>query len=181
MQTKNIVIIASLTVVSLMFGLFWVIAPALMKDKVVGLVTFASADRQCFNYYKNKEDYFKDPDSAYIESRRILTKKDNLEELKALQEIIEIDKVLKIKEYDSVVQIKVRARNSMGGYTSDDIYCPLVDKKFNRIDLLRYDVLYSIKKSTEEVELIKEKCTTVIGFSDTHKESCLRVNPDGSH
>lgn len=60
---------------SLLFGLFWVIAPAHMKDKVVGLITFANTDRQCFNYYKEEEHYFNDPDSAYIESSRILTKK----------------------------------------------------------------------------------------------------------
>ena len=52
-------------VTSILLGLFWVVAPALMKDKVVGLITFASTGRQCFNYYKNEKDFFKDPDSAY--------------------------------------------------------------------------------------------------------------------
>ena len=166
-------------VTSILLGLFWVVAPALMKDKVVGLITFASTGRQCFNYYKNEKDFFKDPDSAYIENSLIWTKKDNAEELRDHQGIIEIDKVLTIKQYDSVVQVKVRAHNSMGGYASEDIYCPLVDKEFNKTNLAMYDMHYSIKKSIEENELMKEKCATVIGFTDTHKATCLRVNPDG--
>ena len=35
---KNPVVISSLVISSLMFGLFWVVAPAYMKDKVVGLL-----------------------------------------------------------------------------------------------------------------------------------------------
>lgn len=55
MQTKNIVIIASLTIVSLFLGLFWIVAPALMKDKVVGFINSSSADRQCCYSYIDKE------------------------------------------------------------------------------------------------------------------------------
>lgn len=145
MQTKNIVIIGSLTIVSLVLGLFWVVAPALMKDKVVGVITFASTGRQCFNYYKNEKDYFKDPDSAYIESSRILTKKDDKEELSQYPVVLEDDK------YDSVVQIKVRARNSMGGYVSDNIYCPLSSGKFDEIQQSLYFTEVNLKEEWREI------------------------------
>ncbi len=137
--------------------LFWVVAPTLIKDKVVGLVTFSSTDRQCFNYYKNKDNYFKDPDSAYMESSLIWTKTDNLDELREHQNIIEIDKVINIKEYDSIVKVKVRARNSMGGYASEDIYCPLADNNLiNTLDSLKYDTRYTLKKLIERDDLIRE-------------------------
>ena len=138
MQTKNILIIC-LTVTGLIFGLFWVTAPALMKDKVIGLATFASAERKCFNYYKHKNDYFKDPDSAYIESSRILTKEANLSELGKYGSLF-----LKNDEYISVVEINVYSKNSMGGYGKDKIYCPLTKSLYTENDEDNYWVEQTI-------------------------------------
>lgn len=123
--------------VSVLFGFFWVVAPAPMKDKVVGLITFASVERQCFNYYKNEDDYFKDPDSAYIQSSKILTKKDNYRELKQYV-LPPRDKTEgRIKgNYDSVVVVRVMSKNSMGGYGGDDIYCALDDGRFDGFQYL---------------------------------------------
>ena len=129
---KNPVIIASLVISSLMFGLFWVVAPANMKDKVVGLLNFASAERQCFNYHK--ENYFKDPDSAYIESGLIRTRKEEME-IKGRNSLAIFEK------FDSVVMVNVQAKNSMGGYGSELIMCPLVDDRFDRAVVLSYDML----------------------------------------
>lgn len=129
---KNSMVIASLVIFSLMFGLFWVVAPANMKDKVVGLLTFASAERQCFNY--NKEYYFKDPDSAYIENGFIRTKNEEME-IKGRNSLAIFEK------FDSVVMVNVQAKNSMGGYGSELIMCPLVDNRFDRAVVLSYDIL----------------------------------------
>jgi hypothetical protein len=174
MKTKNIVIISSLIIASLLLGLFWVVAPANMKDKVVGLISFASADRLCFNYYKNEKDYFKDPDSAYIESSRILTKKDDKEELR------QYPVVLKEEEYDSVVQIKVRAHNSMGGYVSDNIYCPLN----NVIPFIRFisfsasQLFYSIDEGRYNDDAYIKKTCTAETKTASIEEFCLQ-HPEG--
>jgi TPR repeat protein len=109
-----------------------------MKDKVVGLITFSSAERQCFNYYK---DNFKDADTAYIKGSSILTKKTGLEIMGGNPyEIYE--------KFDSYVVVNVQAKNSMGGYGSELIKCPLVDNRFDRafaqsLDMLQHaDDLY---------------------------------------
>lgn len=155
---KFVVIIASL-----LFGLFWVVAPANMKDKVVGLVTFASADRLCFNYYKNEKDYFKDPDSAYIESCRILTKTDNKEELR------QYPVVLKDAKYDSVVQIKVRAHNGMGGYVSDNIYCA-INNEYSFLSFSTSQVIYDIDESRYNSDVYyKEVCNKETKTSSMEK------------
>jgi hypothetical protein len=144
MKTKNIIIIASLTIISLILGLFWVVAPTPMKDKIIGLFTFASAERKCFNYYKN--DYFKDPDSAYIDSSRILTREHDGVELEQYP-------LLDVK-YKSVVQIKVLARNSMGGYAVSDIMCPLEE---NNTFWENSTTIYLMKVANEQSK--KETCT----------------------
>ncbi|MDP1771088.1 MAG: hypothetical protein Q8L15_02295 [Methylobacter sp.] len=168
MQTKNIVIIASLTVVSLMISLFWVVAPALMKDKIVGVFTYASADRQCFNYYKNQEKYFNDPDSAYIESSHILTKEHDETELTKYSEAI--------LAYKSIVQVKVFALNRMGGYVSDDIICPLAaDRRFDE-SVTR---LYLVDVTLEEMNLRseekrKEFCTKIVKYPKDDNSEYVR-------
>lgn len=120
----------------LLFGLFWVVSPENIKDKIIGLLTFASNERQCFNYYKNDKDYFKDPDSAYIVSSVILEKSyngnsDHHEHLEELKDLI----------YDSILRLKVRARNSIGGYATDNIDCPLLNNKIlDVVDFARYEL-----------------------------------------
>jgi len=161
MKTKNIVILASLIITSLLFGLFWIVAPAHMKDRLVGVITSASAERQCFNYYK--KDYFKDPDSAYIESSRILTKQHDAEELKQYP--------LALK-YISIVQVKVLARNSMGGYGVSDVICPLVENNtFDETETL----LYLLTVANEQSK--KETCTKAVNIGQKYlsagvKEYC---------
>ena len=137
---KNPVVIATLVISSLMFGLFWVVAPANMKDKVVGVMTFASAERQCFNYHK--ENYFKDPDSAYIENGFIRTKEE-----------VEINPSAFV-EFDSYVILNVQAKNSMGGYGSELITCPLLNDRFDR-NVQRANDLYNQKRYAEALPFIQ--------------------------
>jgi hypothetical protein len=117
-------------VCSLLFALF---APAYQRDKVIGLFTFMRNDRQCFNFHKKD---FKDPDSAYMESSYIWTRADEKEYNKSNRNPI-------FKKYEAVVRVKVHAKNSMGGYVSDSIECPLVDGKFNdhAAEMVRLDDL----------------------------------------
>lgn len=98
-NTSKIVLAVSLIVILLSLGVFWVVAPAIMKDKVVSLVSSFNNDRQCFNYYKNEKNYFINPDSAYIESSRILPKAEVNEDY----------------GYSSILEVKVFAHNAMGG------------------------------------------------------------------
>lgn len=171
MQTKNIVIISSLTVIGLLLSLFWVVAPALMKDKVVGVIAFSSADRRCFNYYKNEKDYFKDPDSAYIESSDIFTKKEDQDKM------IHYYPLAFGMGYDSIVEIKVRARNSMGGYVSDSIYCPYKESDSGGREL-HYNINMGIYFSTEKLKENCEKLQTPIGYykpSDDIKNRCAEL------
>lgn len=128
---KNPMVIVSLIITSLLFGLFWIVAPAYMKDKVVGLITFPSAERQCFNYHK---DNFKDPDTAYIKVSSILTKNEGMAIMGGNPyEIYE--------KFDSYVVVNVQAKNSMGGYGSELIKCPLVDNRFDRAFVQSLDIL----------------------------------------
>lgn len=126
--------VIALTIIGFLFGMFWVIAPALMKDKVIGLITSGNPDRQCFNYYKNEENYFKDPDSAYIESSRILPKSTTYKD----EYPFNLEHLLKDAEYDSIIEVKVFAHNSMGGYVSDTINCPLSENNFSRSNTAMY-------------------------------------------
>ena len=162
MKTKNIIIIASLTIISLILGLFWVIAPAPMKDKVIGLVTSLSAERQCFNYYKDDKQYFTDPDSAYIESSRLLTKESNIDELS------KYPVALKYKYFDSVLEIKVLAHNSLGGYVSDYIHCPLIQGEFDKSDQSEYTSDQKINSFLENVD-------------QEHNELCAKAIKSGVH
>ena len=53
-----------------------------MKDKLIGVATFASNERQCFNFHK---DDFTDPDSAYLVSSFVWTKQDELKYNETIQ------------------------------------------------------------------------------------------------
>lgn len=168
---KYIVIIASL-----LLGLFWVVAPALMKDKVIGLVTSGNTDRQCFNYYKNKNDYFIDPDSAYIESSRILPKPTIIKE----EYPFNLEPILKDDEYDSLIEVKVFAHNSMGGYVSDTINCPMSENNFSKSNTDKYLLdKYNRESIIKTCEEIREKGDAKMGYqsyddkiNDFYKKHC---------
>jgi len=100
--------------------LFMLFAPPNIKDHVIGVVSFASSERQCFNFHK--ED-FNDPYSAYIESSYVWSRKD---------ENGSVGRDSVFGEYDAVLRIKARAKNKMGGYVSENIECPLIKGKFNK-------------------------------------------------
>ncbi|MGA7179246.1 MAG: hypothetical protein WBX11_06630 [Thiobacillaceae bacterium] len=96
--------IASIAGVLAVSGLlFWLLAPANVRDRAIGLLTFASSERQCFNYHKKD---FNDPDSAYVDSSYVSTRK------------IENERVL--------LRVKVKAKNLMGGYVTEYVECALV-------------------------------------------------------
>ena len=106
--------------------LFSVLAPAYMKDKFSGIITFASNERKCFNFYKVN---FSDPDTAYVENSHI-SHLDN--------------RYLAIlsKEYEEMIHVKVRMKNQVGAYDSDYVSCPLVDGKFNERAAVSYKLIF---------------------------------------
>lgn len=158
--------VIALTIIGFLFGMFWVIAPALMKDKVIGLITFGNTDRQCFNYYKNEKDYFINPDSAYIESSRILPKSTTYKD----EYPFNLEYMLKDEEYDSIIEVKVFAHNSMGGYVSDTINCPLNGNNFSKSNTDKYLLdKYHRESTIKTCEKKREKwkaSTSLIQFND---------------
>lgn len=102
-------------------ALFWVFAPAHVKDRVVGVATFATNERQCFNFNKKG---FGDPDTAYLVSSRIWTRENEQEYNKDKPDPI-------FEKYESVLMVEARAKNPMGGYVSVSLGCPLVHGEFN--------------------------------------------------
>jgi len=139
-RNTNKYLIITIVSIGIILGVLLNISSALTRDRIVGLVAFATDERKCFNYYKD-DDYFKDPDSAYIDSSTILTKKNDKEELKLYYPHI-LDKK---SSFNSIIEVNVFAKNSMGGYVSDKIECPLGDK-YNLFDDME------IKMATYHIE-----------------------------
>lgn len=116
-STKYILIIL---VTGALFSSFWSVSSALTKDRLIGAFTFFQADRKCFNYHKSN-NYFKNPDSAYIVSSILLTKENNRRELKQNYPHIFSEDY----HYPGIVELEVSAMNSMGGYASSKVNCPI--------------------------------------------------------
>lgn len=102
-------------------GGFWLLAPPHLKDKLIGVATFATAERQCFNYRKKS---FNDPFAAYVDSSHIWTKESELR-----TRAKEPDPIF--EEFDAVISVKVYVKNRVGAYSMDFIRCPLVDGRFD--------------------------------------------------
>ena len=111
MKTNSLILLA-LVVIGVLFA---TLAPAAMKDKLIGLTTFATNERRCFNFHK---DDFNDPDSAYID-HSFISQKDNRSH------------AFLSREYKEMLQVKVRVKNQMGAYDWDYVSCPLVEGKFD--------------------------------------------------
>jgi hypothetical protein len=88
---------------------------------VIGVFTFATDERRCFNFHKKD---FIDPESAYLDSSFIWTKKDEQETAKEHASSV-------FDNYEAVLNVKVFARNRMGGYVSNYLECPLVNGHFD--------------------------------------------------
>lgn len=101
---------------------FWLLAPAAIKDRLVGLATFNTDERQCFNLYK---EHLNDPESAYLEKSFVWTK-----EWEAKYRGVNPDPIY--KKYDSVLKVQIRAKNRMGGYVDQWVQCPLLNGRFDR-------------------------------------------------
>lgn len=119
-------IIAFVVLLVALSGSFWILAPAYMKDKVVGVATFYTSERQCFNYRKA---YFNDPDTAYVDGSFIWTKE--REERSGVKNPDPI-----FEDYDEVVSVKVYAKNRLGNYIMDYVRCPLENGKFSETGTL---------------------------------------------
>ena len=116
MKTKTIFYITIPTITVL----FFLLAPPNIKDRAISVVTFATSERQCFNFYKPD---FNDPDSAYVESSYVWSR-ENAKSVGSDEFTYET--------YDAVLRVKTRAKNLMGGYGSDVIECPLINGKFDK-------------------------------------------------
>jgi len=116
-----------IVVIGILFGLFWSASSPLTKDKVIGLVTFNTIERECFNFYKNEDNYFKDPDSAYIDSSTILTIEHDKDALILKHPyLFKNDAVSEeVVPPHSVILVKVYAKNGLGGYVHSEISCPI--------------------------------------------------------
>ena len=118
----------TLTGLVVISGLFFLFAPGLYKDKLVGLATFNSDERKCFNHYK---EALKNPSSAYLISSYILKK----ETLKGMaKEKLEEE----FGEYDAILKVKLQAKNGFGAYGAMYVGCPLVNGKFNDNETFLY-------------------------------------------
>lgn len=118
MKTNYLILLA----VAVSGTLFAILAPANIKDKLIGVATFATNERQCFNFHKSD---FNDPDSAYLEDSFIWTKED---ELSSVGQALAREAYLK---HDAILNIKVRAKNRMGAYVQEYVECPLVNGRFD--------------------------------------------------
>lgn len=111
-------------------GGYW-LAPAQTKDKIIGLASFATDERRCFNYHRSS---FVDPESAYVADSYIWTKENELHSMKVVAspgDNIEdmMDQVF--KKYDAILRVNAYAKNRMGGYVSETVECPLIDGHFD--------------------------------------------------
>lgn len=106
---KTLLIIAFLALCS---GAFWLFAPPYVKDKLYGVVTFNTPERQCFKEHLNS---FHDPATAYIDGSYTWTKDD---EVKSGGEEIDL-----FKNTNEIIRVKVRAKNKMGAYTATYVGC----------------------------------------------------------
>ena len=95
-------------------------APEYMKDRVLGVATFATSERRCFNFHKPD---FKDPETAYLEESYVWSKDDHANYGGSENDTF--------SKYDAVIRVKVRAKNSMAAYTSEYIECPLIRGSFD--------------------------------------------------
>lgn len=117
-----------LVVVAAIGILFATLAPANMKDKLVGVVTFASDERRCFNFHKAD---FIDPDSAYVRDSFIWTKKNELSIGSKYPDPA-------YQKYEAMINVEVLAKNRMGGYVKEYVTCPLVNGSFNSDEAFMY-------------------------------------------
>lgn len=102
-------------------GLFVLLAPPQYKDKIIGLATFYTDERKCFNHHK---ETLKDPSSAYLVSSFIHTK-----ELEKSIRPNNMDPAF--DKYDEILYVKIQAKNVFGAYGSMYVECPLVNGKFS--------------------------------------------------
>jgi len=128
-MNPKIIIVISIVVLT---GAFLLFASAPAKDHLVGLVTFATDERQCFNLYK--EDFY-DPATAYVEESFVWTKaKEEQMSKPSLRNPL-------YYKYDTVLNVKVHAKNRMGGYVVNWLVCPLLNGRFDRhtVEMYRID------------------------------------------
>lgn len=117
MKSPALIMIAAAVAVIL----FWFAGPAYLKDRIRGVVTFATDERRCFSFHK---DDFKDPETAYVESSYVWTKANETKSSQYYTDPV-------FTKYDAVIKVKVRAKNAMGGYVSEHVECPLVNSSFD--------------------------------------------------
>lgn len=119
-SSKKMLVIVGLIVFAAAYIAF--LAPKYQKDKVVGLLTAATDERKCFNFYK---DSLKDPESAYLVDSYTWTKENEMEYASGTPDPV-------FKEYDAVLRVKIQAKNGFGAYGSLTVECPLKNGKFDR-------------------------------------------------
>jgi hypothetical protein len=124
MRGKLMIISASILSASL---IGWPLLNEAQKDSLIGVATFSTDERKCFNIHV---DDYRDPSSAYIASSYVWTKE--------LEEKYPTGIGKTFDEYDAVIRVKVHAKNGFGAYSKNYIECPLVDGKLNDREARRW-------------------------------------------
>lgn len=130
-SNKSVLIVIAFSVLAI--SVFSFLAPNYQIDKIKGLFTASTDERKCFNFHKES---LKDPETAYLVDSYIWTKEDEEKYSSG-----SIDPVF--KEYDSVLRIKVQAKNGFGAYGDIRFECPLKNGKFDN----HYSRMWQIKKT----------------------------------
>lgn len=104
----------SVVAVSFGAGAFWLFAPAHIKDKAYGVLTFATPERMCFREHL---DYFSDPDTAYLADSYIWTKEDEIRNGSY--------DMAPFKNTDQIIKVEVRAKNKFGAYAETYVTCAM--------------------------------------------------------
>jgi hypothetical protein len=117
---KRFLLISLVAVISLS-----VFLPRYQTDKLKGIVFSHTDERQCFNFHK---EFLNDPESAYIVDSYLWTK---IDEFKINQNPASIFAL-----YDTLLKVKVKAKNKYGAYVDTLLVCPLVDGNFDKLAAL---------------------------------------------
>lgn len=133
MSSQKFIIIGGILLASV---ISWQISPPHIKDRLIGVSTILSNERQCFNFHK---DRYKDPHTAYILSSYVKTKEDEIR--------LNPKPDIKFEKYDSFIIVITRAKNSFGAYGDLVIECPLIDGQFNETQALIHSI--NTKKRTQ--------------------------------
>jgi hypothetical protein len=121
------VVIILIVVLAFIIGGFWILAPALQKDKVVAIFTNKTNERQCFTANKVS---LRDPDTAYLYDSTVYERDDYSSALFGYDTNLYNRYKDIIKDYDSAIVVTAKAKNAYGAYGDTSFLCVLSNGRF---------------------------------------------------